>query len=658
MMSRKTVMHLSIALAWVLSYWVADAPAAERPVASLPPYLAESGIPTQREVDLTGEWLAAMSSAETGKRSPNAWVDQCLGTAPPFSFQCNGKEFPSMVGDWKLERTEPKREGDVQTRDVSWTDPKTGLKVTWHIKRMMDYPAVEWRLSLENTGKEEVSLQQVAMMNVVLRAQDAKQPCIVRGAKGGRTYYDDMFPETWSLGNGAVPISLGGSDLPSNVNLPFWSLQTPEGCGVMVGVGAGGWWRADVVRNGEKLVCKVTGPDKGAMKIAPNQKCDTARVLVSLWKGKEWLHGHNMFRRLLHAHYVPLLRGELQKPLVSVNVCYTHHGHGWFLEAVTERDVLNLIEPCSQLGVELLLIDAGWYSRAGQIWAAVKNNWTINPEKYPHGFKRIVEQLRAKGIDFGVWMSAPTAAAETAAFLDRVDDLVKNEGMTCYRQDMTPTNRKVLDAIRQRYPNLIMEGCCAGGRNIDLETLCRFHWHQKSDYRYHVFSDQVGLYGANLFLPGGLINVPTLYTNNFGAWSGFAGQFCLAWHPLDKDFPMEKARKQVALYKRIRPLLAGDYYPLTERDELEYWLYIPWLAYQFHRTDLDEGFALIFKRTTEKGDTFRLALRGLNPEARYASHFQASGAKAVYAGAELSKGIDVNIAITPDVEMVIYEKQP
>ena len=194
------------------------------------------------------------------------------------------------------------------------------------------------------------------------------------------------------------------------------------------------------------------------------------------------------------------------------------------------------------------------------------------------------------------------------------------------------------DQLRRRYPFLVMEGCCGGGRRIDLESLSRFLWHQKSDSWFHTVSDQSGLCGANLYLPGGVINVPTEATDNFGLWSSFAGQLCLAWHPLDKDFPMEQAKRQVKLYKRVRPLLSGDFYPLTECT-----LDRPWLAYQFHRNDLNQGFALIFKRTASEGDSFVFAPKGLDPQTRYAISCEGSGLKAVYTGAELAKGIPLTL---------------
>ena len=136
-----------------------------------------------------------------------------------------------------------------------------------------------------------------------------------------------------------------------------------------------------------------------------------------------------------------------------------------------------------------------------------------------------------------------------------------------------------------------MEGCSGGGRRIDLETVSRFHWHQKSDRWYDSESDQSSLCGANLYLPGGTINIPTMATDDYGAWSSFAGQFSLGWDPIDPAFPMAKARRQVELYKRIRPFLSGEYYPMTACA-----LENTWIAYQFHRRDLNSGFALVFRR--------------------------------------------------------------
>ena len=115
---------------------------------------------------------------------------------------------------------------------------------------------------------------------------------------------------------------------------------------------------------------------------------------------------------------------------------------------------------------------------------------------------------------------------------------------------------------------------------------------------------------------------------------------------------MELAKRQVKLYKRVRPYLSGDFYPLTDCT-----LDRPWLAYQFHRNDLNPGFALIFKRKASAGDTFAFAPRGLDLRHVIRSAARAAARAAVYTG-ELAKGVTLTLKKTPEAELVTYEKQP
>lgn len=284
-------------------------------------------------------------------------------------------------------------------------------------------------------------------------------------------------------------------------------------------------------------------------------------------------------------------------------------------------------------------------------------------------------------IDFvASWAERITAAealgsladpATRDTLLSHIYGYIEREGTTMYRQDagIIPPDEDpqrvgiaemqhiaglyaMQDQLRTRYPDLVMEGCCGGGRRIDLESLSRFHWHQKSDRWFDTISDHSGLYGANLFLPGGVINVPTEATDDYGTWSSFAGQLCLAWHPLDEDFPAQQAQRQVEFYKRIRHMLSGDFYPLTECS-----LTASWLGHQFHRNDLDEGFALLFKRNSNDRDRIKFAPRGLHPHTKYEFHFQTGNSHAVFTGNQLAAGTEVAIAGRRGAELVIYNRQ-
>ena len=101
----------------------------------------------------------------------------------------------------------------------------------------------------------------------------------------------------------------------------------------------------------------------------------------------------------------------------------------------------------------------------------------------------------------------------------------------------------------------------------------------------------------------------------------------------------------------MRGYLSGDFYPLTDCT-----LEIPWLAYQFHRHDLDEGFALVFRRNAGGGPRFTLALRGLKPQTRYEVELTAAGTKAEHVGSRLTQGISIVSKTIPYAELAIYRR--
>jgi alpha-galactosidase len=399
------------------------------------------------------------------------------------------------------------------------------------------------------------------------------------------------------------------------------------------------------------------------------------RVLLVFWEGQH-THGSNMLRQVLYKHYLHSNKGKTgQEPLVSVNFCFTHHNAGGYLTDATEQTLKPLVQPFLDIGAEAFVVDAGWF--ACKEWTDIVKDWsyTISKERWPSGFKPISEPLKKSNIPFGLWF-APEAGRDLGnpvareEFLDIVDNMVRNEGIAFYRQDdgtiwdESDPNRIGIDQIRRmeglytvwdeiakRHPGILMEGCSSGGRRIDLETIQRFSWIQKSDRWFDSKSDQCGICGACQFLPGGMLNVPTNATDDYAAWSSFGGQLCLAWHPIGPDFPMEQAKLQVEHYKRIRPLLSGDFYPLTPCGRYE-----PWMAYQFHRVDLDKGFALLFRRENAKGSKLTVAFEGLDPKKMYDVHFEGANKDTVLSGSELA-ALDVSIDKAPGAEMVTYEAE-
>ena len=84
--------------------------AAERPVASLPAHLAESGIPTAERGCPGRRWLKAIAAGQEAGPSSQPWFDGWIGGGLPFSFRYDGQDFAGAGKAWKFQR------GEVQPR--------------------------------------------------------------------------------------------------------------------------------------------------------------------------------------------------------------------------------------------------------------------------------------------------------------------------------------------------------------------------------------------------------------------------------------------------------------------------------------------------------------------------------------------------------------
>jgi len=70
---------------------------------------------------------------------------------------------------------------------------------------------------------------------------------------------------------------------------------------------------------------------------------------------------------------------------------------------VNEEQQLQLAKTAAKLGVELFVIDDGWFGQRNSDQAGL-GDWFVNTEKFPQGMHRMVDQVRQLGMDFGLWV--------------------------------------------------------------------------------------------------------------------------------------------------------------------------------------------------------------------------------------------------------------
>ena len=207
------------------------------------------------------------------------------------------------------------------------------------------------------------------------------------------------------------------------------------------------------------------------------------------------------------------------------------------------------------------------------------------------------------------------------------------------------------DRIRELHPECFMIGCASGGRRIDLETLMRFHVHQKSDHWFDPVVDQASLYGLSQWIPNGCIDVPVNSLSRYHFHSAMPATLNLGWAADEPGFDMEAAKKLCGFYRKIQPFLSKDWYPLTpySRDPSG------WLAVQFDYPERGQGLVLVFRREKAASGSLEVRLRALDAAAMYTVE-SSEGDLEVVPGEKLSRGYVVTIQSAPGSAALTYNK--
>jgi len=118
-----------------------------------------------------------------------------------------------------------------------------------------------------------------------------------------------------------------------------------------------------------------------------------------------------------------------------------------------EKKLTDLFGGAKELGVDLFLLDDGWfgnkYPRAND--RAGLGDWQETKTKLPHGLGYLVEQAEAKGIKFGIWLEPEMVNPKSELYENHPDWILKlpNRDEHYYRNQLVLdlTNPEVQDFV-------------------------------------------------------------------------------------------------------------------------------------------------------------------------------------------------------------------
>ncbi|MCM1253320.1 MAG: alpha-galactosidase [Clostridium sp.] len=296
---------------------------------------------------------------------------------------------------------------------------------------------------------------------------------------------------------------------------------------------------------------------------------------------------------------------------------------------INERKLLALAKAGKEVGIELFVMDDGWFGTRNDDTQAL-GDWEVNREKLPGGLRGLAEKIKAMGLSFGIWVEPEMVNVNSRLYEkhsdwtlaipgkphsegrnQRVLDLTRievqdyiieqmsrvfseadisyvkwdmNRTFTDYFSAALPPERqgevahryvmglyRCMKELTARFPQILFEGCAAGGNRFDLGILCYFPQIWASDntdalcrseiqngYSYGYPMSTVSAHVSACPNHQTLRSTPLETRFNVAAFGicGYECNFC----DMKKE-ELEAVKAQIALYKEWREVLqSGSFY--------------------------------------------------------------------------------------------------
>ncbi|GIF21410.1 alpha-galactosidase [Actinoplanes tereljensis] len=432
-----------------------------------------------------------------------------------------------------------------------------------------------------------------------------------------------------------------------------------------------GSWRITVSRTsaGRCSVLGAAGHDRTVTRLLPGEQA-VSPIFAALYTGD----GFGAASRAWHdyqAKYVLRHAGELRPVLYN----------SWEATSfdVSDEGQRALAERAAKLGVELFVVDDGWFGARTSDRAGL-GDWFPNPHRFPDGLRPLADHIRSLGMDFGLWVEPEMVNPDSDLYrahpdwtlhqpgvratelrnqlvLDftrpdvrdwafaTLDRIIRETGLSFLKWDFNRSFTQarpqsaighaqgvyaVIDQLRTTHPGVRVEACAGGGGRVDLGILARTDQVWTSDNTDAV--DRLGIQHGytQVYAPGTMVAWVTDSPNSitgrrvplpFRFHVAMAGVLGLGgdlttWTPDELDL----AAEMVARYREIRPIVQhGTLYRLLPPEgSLSASQYI-----------LDGRIVVFVWRVSGAARTVRVRLRGLDPAVTYQG---VSGAALMAAG--------------------------
>lgn len=339
-----------------------------------------------------------------------------------------------------------KVDDDVSLTTVLLKDPVYDFQVTLYYKTYFKDDVVEQWSVVKHREKGNVLLFKYASANLYLKAEGGFWLTQYHG-----DWAKEMQPEESKVTHGIKTLD---SKLGTRTNLFMPSvfmvcLNKPatedEGTVLYGSLEYSGNFRTDLELDYQNNLKIISGINNYASvyTLKPNEEFETPAFLYTLsstGKGTASRNMHNWARQY------KLLDGKGTRLTLLNNWEATYFDFN-------ESKLFELLKDTKKLGVDMFLLDDGWfankYPRNGDV--AGLGDWEENKAKLPNGISSLVREAQANGVKFGIWIEPEMVNPKSNLYEKHPDWVIKQPK----REEYYFRNQLVLDLSNPKVQDFV-----------------------------------------------------------------------------------------------------------------------------------------------------------------------------------------------------------
>lgn len=335
-------------------------------------------------------------------------------------------------------------EEEVTTLEITCEDKNIGLRAILSYSVFEDTDAIARNIKLINAGEDELTVRKVMSACMDMDNQDYEM-ITLHGS-----WARERHMQRKSIGYGKSSVSsvrgeTGHQDQPFMAILEKTTTQT-SGDAYGIHLAYSGNFRMMAEVNQFDMVRVMCGiePENFSWVLGKGERFQAPEALLVY--SSEGLGGMSRsYHELYRKHLIRSPYKDKKRPILINN------WEGTYFD-FDETKLLGIAKEAAALGVEMLVMDDGWFGNRFDDNRAL-GDWVVNEEKLKGGLKKLVDEVNALGMEFGIWFEPEMISPDSDLYREHPDWAIAIPGRT----PGLARNQFVLDVSRKEVRDYVLD---------------------------------------------------------------------------------------------------------------------------------------------------------------------------------------------------------